>query len=308
MPDGGSSTLASQASLSIHLMAGQGRGSVRYPAFLARLLRIRGSLFGLGVLSLVVLLAVTATLVSPYPPNKTVGTILQTPGIHNWLGTDHLGRDELSRLLYGARVAVLAGAVSVGLAVTLGVMIGLMAGYWGGWVDDVLMRVVDALWAFPTLVLALAIAASLGPGLSNAMVAIGIVFTPAFARLVRAQSLSVRERDFAIAARALGAGPLRMMLCHIWPNVLGPIIVQSSLMIPQAIIVEATLSFLGLGIEPPNPSWGSMLRQAYQYIERAPWLSLFPGAAIFFTVLGLNLLGDGLRVALDVRLRRRGTA
>jgi ABC-type dipeptide/oligopeptide/nickel transport system permease subunit len=260
------------------------------------------------VLSLVLFLAATATLVAPYNPNRTIGSILQKPGLGHWLGTDHLGRDILSRLLYGARVAVLAGAVSVGLAVLLGVVIGLMAGHWGGWVDDVLMRVVDALWAFPTLVLALAIAASLGPGLSNAMVAIGIVFTPAFARLVRGQALSVRERDFAIAARALGAGPWRMMLWHIWPNVLGPVIVQASLLIPQAIIVEATLSFLGLGIEPPNPSWGSMLRQAYQYIDRAPWLSLFPGAAIFLTVLGLNLLGDGLRVTLDVRLRQRGAS
>jgi ABC-type dipeptide/oligopeptide/nickel transport system permease subunit len=277
-------------------------------AFFRRLFRTRGSLFGTMVLAAVLVLAVTATLVAPNNPNKTIAPILQPPGLHIWLGTDHLGRDILSRLLYGAQVAVLAGAVSVGLAVVLGVSLGLMAGYWGGWVDDVLMRIVDALWAFPTLILALAIAASLGPGLSNAMIAIGIVFTPAFARLVRGQALSIRERDFAVAARALGAGPLRMMARHIWPNVLGPIIVQSSLMIPQAIIVEATLSFLGLGIEPPNPSWGSMLRQAYQYIERAPWLSLFPGAAIFLTVLGLNLLGDGLRVALDVRLRQRGAS
>jgi len=276
--------------------------------FFRRLMRTRGSLFGLVVLGIVALLALTAGLIAPYNPNKTIAGILQTPGGQCWLGTDHLGRDVLSRLLYGTRVAVLAGAVSVGLAVALGVMIGLVAGTRGGWVDDVLMRVVDALWAFPTLVLALAIAFSLGPGLSNAMVAIGIVFTPAFARLVRGQALSLRERDFAIAARALGAGSCRMMRCHIWPNVLGPIIVQASLMIPQAIIVEATLSFLGLGIEPPNPSWGSMLRQAYQYIERAPRLSLVPGAAIFLTVLGLNLLGDGLRVALDVRLRQRGAA
>jgi len=279
----------------------------RLATFLARVIRTRGSLFGLWVLALVLVVAVTATLIAPYNPNRTIGAILQGPAWSYWLGTDHLGRDVLSRLVFGARVAVLAGAVSVGLAVALGVSIGLVAGYRGGWVDDVLMRLVDALWAFPTLVLALAIAASLGPGLSNAMVAIGVVFTPAFARLVRGQALSVREREFATAARALGAGPLRMMLRHIWPNVLSPIIVQSTLMIPQAIIVEATLSFLGLGIEPPNPSWGSMLRQAYQYIERAPWLSLFPGAAIFSTVLGLNLLGDGLRVALDVRLRQRGT-
>lgn len=295
-------------SIAVWSSSARGQRGAGHRTFLTRLVRTRGSLFGLVVLSLVLFLAVTATLVAPYNPNRTIGSILQKPGLGHWLGTDHLGRDILSRLLYGARVAVLAGAVSVGLAVLLGVVIGLMAGHWGGWVDDVLMRVVDALWAFPTLVLALAIAASLGPGLSNAMVAIGIVFTPAFARLVRGQALSLRERDFAIAARALGAGPWRMMLWHIWPNVLGPVIVQASLLIPQAIIVEATLSFLGLGIEPPNPSWGSMLRQAYQYIDRAPWLSLFPGAAIFLTVLGLNLLGDGLRVTLDVRLRQRGAS
>lgn len=273
-----------------------------------RVARTRGSLFGLSVLGLVLLVAATASLIAPHDPNRSVGTILEKPGWAAWLGTDHLGRDVLSRLVFGCQVAVLAGAVSVGIAVLLGVTLGLAAGYWGGWVDDLLMRVVDALWAFPTLVLALAIAASLGPGLSNAMVAIGVVFTPAFARLVRGQALSVREREFAVAARALGAGPVRMMACHIWPNVLAPIVVQASLMIPQAIIVEASLSFLGLGIEPPNPSWGSMLRQAYQYIERAPWLSLFPGAAIFSTVLGLNLLGDGLRLALDVRLRQREAA
>jgi peptide/nickel transport system permease protein len=286
-----------------------GRSAARRTGtFVSRLVKTRGSILGLGVLTAVLLLAVSADLVTPYNPNRVVSPILQRPGLHHLMGTDHLGRDVLSRVIHGARVAVLAGVVSVGIAILFGVMMGLTAGYWGGWVDDVLMRVVDALWSFPTLVLALAIAASLGPGLANAMIAIGIVFTPAFARLVRAQALSIREREFAMAARALGAGPLRMMLCHIWPNVLGPIIVQSSLMIPQAIIAEATLSFLGLGIEPPNPSWGSMLRQAYQYIERAPWLSLFPGVAMFLTVLGLNLLGDGLRVALDVRLRQRGIA
>jgi peptide/nickel transport system permease protein len=168
------------------------------------------------------------------------------------------------------------------------------------------MRLVDTLWAFPTLVLALAIAASLGPGLNNAMIAVGVVFTPAFARLVRGQALSVRERDFVTAARVLGAQPFRIMLRHIWPNVTAPIIVQSSLMIAQAIIVEAALSFLGLGIEPPNASWGSMLRQAYQYMDRALYLSFFPGMAIFVTVLSLNLVGDGLRLALDPRLRQRG--
>jgi peptide/nickel transport system permease protein len=286
--------------------ARRARAVGRSSGTLSRLLRIRGGRFGVAILLLVLILAGTASLIAPYNPNRTIGTILQNPGWGHWFGTDHLGRDILSRLLYGTRVAVLAGVVSVGVAILLGVSIGLVAGTRGGWVDDVLMRVVDAVWAFPTLVLALAIAFSLGPGLINAMIAIGVVFTPAFARLVRGQALSIRERDFVAAARALGADSCRLMRCHIWPNSLGPIIVQASLMIPQAIIVEATLSFLGLGIEPPNPSWGSMLRQAYQYLERAPWLSLFPGAAIFLTVLGLNLLGDGLRVALDVRLRQRG--
>jgi peptide/nickel transport system permease protein len=280
----------------------------RTGTFVSRLVETRGSILGLVVLAAVLLVAMGADLVTPYQPNRVVSPILQRPGLHHWMGTDHLGRDVLSRVVHGTRVAVLAGGVSVGIAILFGVMMGLAAGYWGGWIDDVLMRLVDTLWSFPTLVLALAITASLGPGLANAMIAIGIVFTPAFARLVRAQALSIREREFAVAARALGAGPWRMMLFHIWPNVLGPIVVQSSLMIPQAIIAEATLSFLGLGIEPPDPSWGSMLRQAYQYIERAPWLSLFPGTAMFLTVLGLNLLGDGLRVALDVRLRQRGAA
>jgi peptide/nickel transport system permease protein len=273
---------------------------------LERTLRTRGAGFGLAIVALVILLALTADFVAPYAPNVPQGAILQPPNATHLMGTDHLGRDVFSRVIHGARVAVLAGLVSVGFAITVGVIIGLIAGYWGGLVDDLLMRLVDTLWAFPTLVLALAIAASLGPGLNNAMIAVGVVFTPAFARLVRGQALSVRERDFVTAAKVLGAQPFRIMLRHIWPNVTAPIIVQSSLMIAQAIIVEAALSFLGLGIEPPNASWGSMLRQAYQYMDRALYLSFFPGMAIFVTVLSLNLVGDGLRLALDPRLRQRG--
>ena len=280
----------------------------RASALLSRTLRTRGAGFGLILVTLVLLLALGADFLAPFDPNRPQGAILQSPSFQHLLGTDHLGRDVLSRIIYGARVAVLAGVVSVGFAIALGVTIGLVAGYWGGWVDDVLMRLVDTLWSFPTLVLALAIAASLGPGLTNAMIAVGVVFTPAFARLVRGQALSVRERDFVTAAHVLGAKPHRIMLKHIWPNVTAPIIVQSSLMIAQAIIVEAALSFLGLGIEPPNPSWGSMLRQAYQYMDRALYLSFFPGLAIFLTVLALNFLGDGLRLALDPRLRERGHA
>jgi peptide/nickel transport system permease protein len=283
-------------------------GVGRLPGVLVLLVRVRGAGFGLAAVLVVLGLAAAPALLAPYDPNAPQGAILQPPGWEFWFGSDHLGRDVLSRVIHGARVAVQAGMVSVGFAVTAGVTIGLIAGYWGGWVDDVLMRLVDAIWSFPTLVLALAIAFTLGQGLVNAMIAIGVVFTPAFARLVRGQALSVRERDFVTAARALGAGPGRIMLWHIWPNVVGAIIVQSSLMVAQAIIVEAALSFLGLGVEPPQASWGSMLRAGYQYMERAPWLSLFPGAAIFVTVLALNLLGDGLRSALDPRLRGSGGA
>ncbi len=280
----------------------------RLSELLSQMLKTRGAGFGLAVVLIVLCLAVGADLIAPYNPNMPQGSVLLPPSPTFLLGTDHLGRDVLSRIIFGSRVAVEAGIVSVGSAIAAGVTIGLVAGYWGGWVDNVLMRLVDAIWSFPTLVLALAIAFSLGQGLINAMIAISVVFTPAFARLVRGQALSVRERDFVTAARVLGAGPSRIMLQHIWPNVVGPIIVQSSLMVAQAIIVEAALSFLGLGVEPPQASWGSMLRSGYQYMERAPGLSLFPGAAIFITVLSLNLLGDGLRLALDPRLRERGSA
>ena len=281
----------------------------RPQSFFTRVLKTRGAAFGLFMVVVVLVLAVLGGILAPYDPNKSdPNIILQAPSFAHLMGTDHLGRDVLSRSLNGAQVAVLAGLISVGFALIVGSIIGLLAGYWGGWVDDILMRLVDTLWSFPTLVLALAIAASLGPGLTNAMIAIGIVFTPAFARLVRGQALSVRERDFILAERVLGAGPLRIMVLHIWPNVVGPIIVQSSLMVAQAIIVEASLSFLGLGVEPPNASWGSMLRSGYQYLERAPWVSFFPGTAIFLTVLALNLLGDGLRVAMDPRMRGKGTS
>jgi peptide/nickel transport system permease protein len=275
---------------------------------LRQVARVRGAAFGLVGVVIVLVLAAMPQRIAPYPPNAPQGPILTSPGRDFWLGTDHLGRDVASRVIHGARVAVQAGLVSVGFAIVAGVTIGLIAGYGGGWIDDALMRLIDAVWSFPTLVLALAIAFVLGQGLVNAMVAIGVVFTPAFARLVRGQALSVRERDFVTAARALGARPGRIMVRHIWPNVVGAIIVQASLMVAQAIIVEAALSFLGLGVEPPQASWGSMLRAGYQYMERAPWLSLFPGAAIFVTVLGLNLLGDGLREALDPRLREGGRA
>jgi peptide/nickel transport system permease protein len=276
-------------------------------ALLVRALRTRGTGFGVVVVAAVVLVALGADVIAPYNPNRLQEAgVLAAPSAAHLLGTDQLGRDVLSRIIHGARTSVQAGVVSVGFALAAGVLIGLLAGYYGGWTDDVLILVVDALWSFPTLVLALAIAASLGPGLTNAMLAIGIVFTPVFARLVRGQALSVRERDFVLAARALGAGPGRIMGRHVWPNVTAPIIVQASLLAASAIVVEAALSFLGLGIEPPAASWGSMLKGGYQYMQQAIWLSVAPGVAIFITVLAFNLLGDGLRRALDPRLWQQG--
>jgi peptide/nickel transport system permease protein len=276
-------------------------------AVLARALQTRGAGFGLVVVTLVLFVALSADVIAPYNPDRPQQAgVLTAPAPAHWLGTDQLGRDVLSRIIHGTRTSVQAGVVSVGFALIAGGSIGLLAGYHGGWIDDVLVLLVDALWSFPTLVLALAIAASLGPGLTNAMLAIGVVFTPVFARLVRGQTLSVRERDFVMAARALGAGPGRIMLRHIWPNVTAPIIVQTSLLVASAIVVEAALSFLGLGTEPPTSSWGSMLKVGYQYMQQAPWLSFAPGVAIFVTVLAFNLLGDGLRRGLDPRLRQQG--
>jgi peptide/nickel transport system permease protein len=273
---------------------------------LGRATQPRGAGFGLIIVTLVVLTAALADLIAPYNPSQLqpVG-ILAAPNQLHLLGTDAIGRDVLSRIILGSRVSILAGAVSVGVALSMGVLIGLVAGYNGGWIDDLLMRMVDALYSFPALLLALAITAILGPGLTNVMLAIGIVFTPAFARLVRGQALSVRERDFIIAAHVTGAGPWRIMGRHIWPNITAPIIVQASLQVAAAIVIEAGLSFLGLGVQPPAPSWGSMLKEGYQYMEQAPWLAFAPGAAIFITVLAFNLFGDGLRHALDPRLSRR---
>jgi len=277
--------------------------------FFKRVLNTRGAGFGLGITALMIVLAVLADVVAPYnPADQDYDSILQSPSVAHWMGTDNLGRDNLSRIIFGSRVSIQAGVVAASIAVIIGTLLGVAAGYWRGWIDDVLMRLCDALWSFPGIILALFIAAALGPGLVNAMIAIGIVFIPVIARLVRGSAMSVREREFVLAAKVLGAADVRIMLSHVLPNVLAPVIVQGSLLIAYAIIVEATLSFLGLGVQPPEPSWGSMLKAAAQYMQVAPWLSFFPGVAIFVTVLGLNLLGDGLRRALDPRLRGRGEA
>lgn len=275
--------------------------------FVRQITRTRGASFGLVVLLLVVMAAILAPWVAPYEPTEVdAGAILQPPSWAHPLGTDELGRDILSRILWGSRVSLQVGIVSVGLALALGIPSGLLAGFSGGWADDLLMRAVDALWSFPTIILALAIGTAFGPGLATSSVAVGIVFTPVITRLVRAQTLSVREYDYVLAAHALGARSARLIWVHIWPNVSGPVIVQASVLIAAAIIVEAALSFLGVGVQPPTPAWGSMLRAGYQYMLTTPWPSVFPGAAIFITVLGFNLLGDGLQRALDPRLHHAG--
>ncbi len=271
---------------------------------LNRYARNRLALWGLWVVAGVVLAALFAPALAPADPTRTdFGALLQPPSRAHLLGTDDLGRDILSRVIYGARTSLLAGVIAVGLAVAVGVPLGLLSGYFRGRLDNVLMRITDALLSFPLLVLALAIAAVLGAGLTKAMLAVGIVFTPGFIRLARAQVLSEREKVYVEAARALGASDRRIIWRHILPNSLSPVLVQASLAMAAAITAEATLSFLGLGTQPPTPSWGSMLNIAQAYLTRAPWMALWPGLAIFVTVLALNLVGDGLREVLDPRLR-----
>jgi peptide/nickel transport system permease protein len=272
--------------------------------WIQRLLSVRLAKVSLGALVLVVFAAIFANVISPADPlYQDYRAPLESPSLSHPFGTDNLGRDILSRVIHGARISVSVGLLAVGLAAIIGVPLGLIAAYAGGFVDDLIMRVMDALMAFPALVLALGITAALGPSLTNVMIAIGLVYMPAFARLVRAEGLSVREREFVIAARTIGARPSRLIARHIWPNVAAPIIVLASLRVATAIITEAGLSFLGAGVPPPTPSWGSMLRTSYQYTETAPWMAIFPGLAIFFTVLATNLFGDALRTALDPRLR-----
>lgn len=270
-------------------------------AFLSNRLAIAG----LVILALLVLGATLAPLLSAYSPTATDFNALQKgPSSQHWFGTDQLGRDILSRVLYGARVSLAAGLISVLIALFLGGILGLVAGYYGGWIDDVLMRLTDAMLAFPFLVLAIALAAVLGPSLQNTMLAIGVVSTPVFARLIRGQVLSERPRDYVQAAIALGGGDGRIIVRHVLPNILGPLIVQVSLSTATAVLAEATLSFLGLGVQPPTPSWGSMLNDARGYLGQAPYMAVFPGLAIFLAVLAFNLIGDGLRDALDPRLKK----
>ena len=258
------------------------------------------AVFGGVVLLLMVVLALFAPWIAPYDPLATSwAAVRKAPSAAHWFGTDEVGRDLLSRVIWGARASLSAGVIAVTIAVGVGVPIGMVAGYVGGWVDAVIGRLTDAMLAVPFLILAIALAAFLGPSLGNAMIAIGITATPIFVRLARGQVLAARAEDWVEAARAVGNPPVRILLRHILPNILPPVMVQATLAVAAAIIAEASLSFLGLGQQPPAPSWGSMLNTAQRFLTQAPWMAIFPGLAIFLTVLAFNLFGDGLRDALD---------
>ncbi|MFP1725323.1 ABC transporter permease [Lonsdalea quercina] len=264
--------------------------------------RNRSSIAGLIIIVFFALLAVLAPLLPLAEPLATSwSAIRKAPSAAHWLGTDDIGRDVLSRMVWGAQASLMAGVISVAIAVLTGVPFGLISGYFGGWVDQVISRVTEAFLAMPFLIMAIALAAFLGPSLTNAMIAIGLSAMPIFIRLTRSQVLAVKTEDYIEGARSIGLGHGDILLRYILPNILPPIIVQATLTVATAIIAEASLSFLGLGQQAPAPSWGSMLNVAKNFLTQAPWMALWPGAAIFLVVIGFNLLGDGLRDALDPR-------
>jgi len=269
-------------------------------------LRNRLVVFGAGIVAVIVVLAVLAGVVTPYDPTEMkVIDALKAPSVAHPFGTDRFGRDVLSRTIHGSRIALGVALSSITLAFVLGTLLGVIGGYAGGWPDLAIGRTMDVLFSFPTLILAIGIAAMLGPGLDNAALAIAVVYAPLFSRVARGPVIAERAKDYVSAALALGAGPLRMAFRHILPNVMAPLIVQVSIGLAYAILTEAALSYLGLGTQPPAPSWGTMLNEGRTYLETAPWMSVFPGVAIMLAVLGFNLLGDGLREVLDPQLRGR---
>jgi peptide/nickel transport system permease protein len=269
---------------------------------LRRLFRRKGAVFGLVVVLAFVGFAVLADVVAPYDPVEADWSALRgEPTLEHPFGGDELGRDVLSRVIHGARASLFAGVVSVMLALLIGIPVGMLSGYAGGLVDGVIMRFTDAMLAVPFLILAIAMAAFLGPSLTNAMIAIGIAAAPIFVRLTRAQVQAVKVEDYVEAAHAVGNAPLRIAFRHILPNIWPALMVQSTLTIASAIIAEASLSFLGLGQQPPDPSWGSMLNSAKDFLSQAPWMAIYPGLSIFLVVLSFNLVGDGLRDAFDPR-------
>ncbi len=269
--------------------------AARHPMFLA----------GFAIVGAVSLAALLAPWIAPYDPTALdVDNILLAPCAQHWLGTDALGRDVFARMLYGGRVSLWVGFLAVGLSVAVGLFFGLVSGYFGGWLDELVMRGVDVMLCFPSFFLILAVIAFLEPSLTNIMIIIGLTSWMGVARLVRAEALTLKHRDFVRAARLAGAGSARILATHILPNAAAPVLVSATLGIAGAILTESSLSFLGLGVQPPTPSWGNMLLEGKEVLEIAPWLSVFPGLAILFTVLGYNLLGESLRDILDPRLRQ----
>lgn len=262
------------------------------------------ALVGVALVLLFLGVAVAAPLVAPFDPIAQPARRLLPPGARHLLGTDEFGRDVLSRIVFGARVSLQVGVISVGMALAIGGSLGLVSGYYLGVVDRLTGRLVDVMFAFPSVILIIAISGVIGPSMATAMLAIGIVYSPIFARIVRAPTLAVMQQQYVEGARAIGAGRLRIKARHVLPNIAAPVIVQTTLSFSTAILSEATLSFLGLGTQPPNPSWGTMLSAGRRYMELAPWVAVYPGLAIALTVLGLNLVGDALRDALDPRLRQ----
>ncbi|GAA1572711.1 Glutathione transport system permease protein GsiD [Leucobacter aridicollis] len=274
------------------------------PSAFQLFLRSPVSVVGSIVLLVMIAAALLGPALAPYGVNETdIAGALKAPSAEHWFGTDDLGRDVFSRVVIAAQVSLRVAVISVAIALVLGVLLGIVSGYAGGWADGVLMRIVDVMFAFPMLILALAIVAVLGPGANTATIAIGVVYVPIFARVARASTLSVRSEPFVRASQTMGTGAGRILVKHILPNISGPIIVQTSLSLAFAILSEAALSFLGLGVQPPQPSWGRMLFEAQSFLGTAWWLAVFPGLAIFLTVLSCNLVGDGLRDVLDPKQR-----
>jgi peptide/nickel transport system permease protein len=288
----------------------RGAGEREWLVLLRRLIRRRTALFGLGVVAVVILTAVLAPLISPFDPlEQDISQRLREPGwtdakgrIHP-LGTDHLGRDILARIVFGSRVALVVGLAAVSISGVLGLAIGLVAGYFGGRVDDFLMRLADIQLAFPFILLAIAVIGVLGPSLQNIIIVIGVSSWVVYARVVRGEVLSIREREFVQAAIALGSRNWRIIVRHVLPNTFTPWLVVATLDMARVIVIESALSFLGLGVQPPTPTWGGMLADGRVYLSTAWWLATFPGLAILVTVLGINLFGDGLRDTLDPRLK-----
>ncbi len=287
--------------------AGHDAVGPRSPSFWRRALRHGLVVAGGAIVLLLGAAALFGAALSPHDPNQmNFSALFAPPSLAHPFGTDEFGRDLFSRILHGAAVSVKVAFIAVGISAVAGVTLGLLAGYYGGWLDEVLMRVMDVFFALPAVLLAIVVMAILGRGVENAMVAIAIVYAPIFARVTRGAVIAVRDREYVNAARALGQSSPRVMFAHVLPNAMGPIIVQTSLSLAFAILAEAALSFFGLGTQPPDPSWGRMLSEGRAYMRQAPWMGIFPGLAIMVSVLGFNLLGDGLRDVLDPRYRGRG--